>query len=98
MLDHVDGRAAAIEAPLAGLEDLALSTENYAALQQLDVFRALLALARGEVAEAERRLALTTAPPEQGILAFLPTAAAHPRPGAPGARRRRGRGAGARRG
>jgi LuxR family maltose regulon positive regulatory protein len=72
MLDHVEGRAEAIEASLAGLDDIALNTQNYEALQQLDDFRALLALARGDLATAERRLTLTVAPPEPGILAFLP--------------------------
>jgi LuxR family maltose regulon positive regulatory protein len=72
MLDHIDGRAEETEALLASMEGFALGTENYDALQQVDEFRALIALARGESAEAERRLALTSAPLEQGIVAFLP--------------------------
>jgi LuxR family maltose regulon positive regulatory protein len=72
MLEHIDDRAAETEALLATLKALALSTENYDTLQQLDEFRALLALAGGESAEAEQRLALASAPGERGILAFLP--------------------------
>jgi LuxR family maltose regulon positive regulatory protein len=73
MLDHIEGRAVASEALLASLEELALSTRAYDALLQLDNIRVLLALARGEAAEAGHRLALVSAPHEQGILAFLPT-------------------------
>lgn len=72
MLDHIDDRAAASETLLATLRDLALSTANYDTLQQLDEFRALLALACGESAEAEKQLALAPAPDEQGFPAFLP--------------------------
>jgi LuxR family maltose regulon positive regulatory protein len=72
MIDHIEGRAAAGEVLLARLQEIALSTNDYDTLLQLDDFRALLALARGEAGEAEHRLALANASHMHGTLAFLP--------------------------
>jgi LuxR family maltose regulon positive regulatory protein len=74
LLDHIDDRGGETEALLATLKDLALGTANYETLQRLDEFRALLALACGRSAEAELRLMLASAPDEQRIPTFLPTA------------------------